>query len=102
MVTHLEQDILEWEGKWALERITMNKASGDDKIPAELLKILKDDAGKCCTQYASKFRKLSSGHRTEKGQFSFQSHRWAMPKNVQTVQFTHFTCLERYAQNHSS
>ena len=39
---------------------------------------------KCCTQYASKFEKLSSGHRTGKGQFSFQSQRKAMPKNVQT------------------
>ena len=39
----------------------------------------------CCTQYASKFRKLSSGHRTRKGQFSFQSQRKAMPKNVQTT-----------------
>ena len=39
---------------------------------------------KCCTQYASKFGKLSSGHRTIKGQFSFQSQRKAMPKNVQT------------------
>ena len=39
---------------------------------------------KCCTQYASKFGKLSSGHRTGKGQFSFQSHRKAMPKNAQT------------------
>ena len=39
---------------------------------------------KCFTQYASKFRKLSSGHRTGKGQFSFQSQRKAMPKNVQT------------------
>ena len=38
----------------------------------------------CCTQYASKFGKLSSGHRTGKGQFSFQSQRKAMPKNVQT------------------
>ena len=37
---------------------------------------------KCCTQYASKFGKLSSGHRTGKGQFSFQSQRKAMPKNV--------------------
>ena len=36
---------------------------------------------KCCTQYASKFGKLSSGHRTGKGQFSFQSQRKAMPKN---------------------
>ena len=40
---------------------------------------------KCCTQYASKFGKLISGHRTGKGQFSFQSQRKAMPKNVQTT-----------------
>ena len=39
---------------------------------------------KCCTQYASKFGKLSSGYRTGKGQFSFQSQRTAMPKNIQT------------------
>ena len=37
---------------------------------------------KCCTQYASKFGKLSSGHRTGKGQFSFQSQRKAVPKNA--------------------
>ena len=40
---------------------------------------------KCCTQYTSKFGKLSSGHRTGKGQFSFQSQKKAMPKNVQTT-----------------
>ena len=40
---------------------------------------------KCCTQYASKFGKLSSGHRTGKDQFSFQSQRMAGPKNVQTI-----------------
>ena len=39
----------------------------------------------CCTQYASKFGKLSSGHRTGKGQFSFQSQRKSMPKNAQTT-----------------
>ena len=39
---------------------------------------------KCCTQYSSKYRKLCSDHRTGKGQFSFQSQRKAMPKNVQT------------------
>ena len=44
---------------------------------------------KCCTQYASKSRKLSSGHRTGKGQFSFQSQRRAMPKNVQTTAQLH-------------
>ena len=40
---------------------------------------------KCCTQYVSKFGKLSSGHRSGKDQFSFQSQRRAMPKNVQTT-----------------
>ena len=39
--------------------------------------------GKCCNQYASIFGKFSNGHRTGKGQFSFQSQRKAMPKNVQ-------------------
>ena len=44
---------------------------------------------KCCTQYASKFRKLRSGHRTGKGQFSFQSQRKAMSKNAQTTAQLH-------------
>ena len=43
---HLEPDILECEVKWALESITMNKASGGDGIPVELLEILKDDTVK--------------------------------------------------------
>ena len=46
---------------------------------------------KCCTQYASKFGKLSSGHRTGKGQFSFQSQRKAMPKNAQTTAQLHLS-----------
>ena len=46
VITHLEPDILEGEVKWALGSITMNKASGDDGIPAELFQILKDDAVK--------------------------------------------------------
>ena len=44
--THLQSDILECEVKWALESITMNKASGGDGIPVELFQILKDDAVK--------------------------------------------------------
>ena len=44
---------------------------------------------KCCTQYASKYGKLSSGHRTGKGQFSFQSQRKAMLKNVPTTTQLH-------------
>ena len=85
VITHLEPDILECEVKWALESITRNKASRGDGIPVELFQILKDDAVKVLTQYASKFGKLSSGHRTGKGQFSFQSQRKTMPKNAQTT-----------------
>ena len=82
VITHLgpEPDILGCEVKWALGNITTNKASGGDGIPAKLFQLLKDDA-----QYTSKFGKLSSGHRTGKGQFSFQSQRKAMPKNVQVT-----------------
>ena len=46
VITHLEPDILECEVKWALESITMDKASGGDGIPVELFQILKDDAVK--------------------------------------------------------
>ena len=89
VITHLEPDILECKVKWALGSITMNKLSGGDGIPVELFQILKDDVVKeCFTQYARKFGK-SNGHRTGKGQFSFQSQRKAMPKNVQTTTQLH-------------
>ena len=71
MISHLEPDIVECEVKWALGSITMNKASGGDGIPVELFKILKDDSVKMLHSYASKFGKLSSGHRT--GKISFHS-----------------------------
>ena len=88
--THLEPDILECEVKWALGSITKNKASGDDGIPAELFKILKDDAVKVLHSiHVSKFGTLSSGHRTGKGQFSFQFQRKAIPKNAQTTTQLH-------------
>ena len=89
MVTYPEPDILEGEVKWALRSFTMNKASGIDGIPAELFQIIKDDAIKVLTQYASKFGKFSSGHRTVKGLFSFQSQRRAVPKNVRTTAQSH-------------
>ena len=82
VITHLEPDIVECEVKWALESITTNKASGGDEIPLELFQILKDDAVKVLLTNASKFEKLSSGNRTGKGQFSFQSQRKAMPTNA--------------------
>ena len=46
VITHLEPDILECEVKWALGSIATNKASGDDGIPVELFKMLKDDSVK--------------------------------------------------------
>ena len=61
VITHLEPDILECEFKWALGSITTNKASGGDGIPVELFQILKMMLWKCCTQYASKFGKFSTG-----------------------------------------
>ena len=74
----------------------MNKASGGDGILVELFQILKDDAVKVCTQYASKFGELSSGHRTVKGQFLLQSQRRATPKNVQIpIQLCSFHMLAR-------
>ena len=71
----------------------MNKGNGGHRIPAELFQILNHNVVKVLLQYVSKFGKLSSGHRTRKCQFSFQSQRKAMPKNVQTsYNFVHFTC----------
>ena len=91
VVTHLEPDILEYKVKWALGSITMNKANGGDGITVELFQMLKDDGVKCCTQYSSKFERLSSSHRTGKCQFSFQSQRKAMSKNVLTTAQLHLS-----------
>ena len=85
VITHLESDILEYEVKWALGSITMNKASGSDGIPVELFQILNDDVVKVLHSICQQIEQLSSGHRTGKGQFSFQSETKAMLKNVQTT-----------------
>ena len=57
MLTNPEPDILECEVKWALESITMNKASGDDGIPVELFQILKGDAVKLLQSISQKIWK---------------------------------------------
>ena len=86
IITHLDSDILECEVKWTLGSITTYKASGGDGVPAKLFQILKDDAVKVLHSICRwKFGKLSSGQRTEKGQFSFQPQRRVMPKDVQTT-----------------
>ena len=105
MITCLEPDILECEVKWALESITMNKASGGDGIQLSYFKSWNTMLWKCCTQYNSKFGKLSSGHRTGKGQSSFQSQRKAMPKNAQTtsqLNSSHTLVMEKAMAPHSS
>ena len=85
MIIHLEPGILEYELKWVLGSITTSKASGGDGIPVELFQLLKDDAVKVLHSiYQQIWKKISSGHGTGKGQFSFQSQRKAMPNNAQS------------------
>ena len=89
MITNLEPNILECEVKWALESITTNNASRGGGILVDLFQILKDDAVKVLHSVCLPVGKLNSGHRTGKGQFSFQSQRQAMPKNAQTTTQLH-------------
>ena len=84
MVTHLELDIQEYEVKWALGSITTNKASGVDGIPAELVQILEDDSVNVLHSVCQQIWKTQQWPQDWKYQFSFQSQRKAMPKNVQT------------------
>ena len=61
VITHLESDILEYEVKWALGSITMNKASGGDGIPVELFQILKDESAAINMQANLKNSALATG-----------------------------------------
>ena len=93
VITHLELDILESKVKWALGSITRNKAREGDGIPVELIQILKDDVLMCCTQYASKFGKLSSGHRTEKVSFHSSPKEGRCQRMFKLLHnCTHLTC----------
>ena len=81
-ITHLEADILECEVKWDLGNITMNKASGGDRIPAELFQNLKDDV----EVLHSVCQQICKSHQwPQDWKSSFQSQRRALPKNVQTT-----------------
>ena len=85
VITDLEPDILECEVKWALESITMNKASGGDGIPVELFQILKDDAA---LNMPANLENSAVATGLE-NVFSFQSQRKAIPKNAQTTAQLH-------------
>ena len=89
MITHVQPDILECEVKWALENITMNKASGGDGIPVELFQILKDDAVKVLHSVCQQIWNTQQLPQDWKRSVSFQSHRKAMPKNAQTTAQLH-------------
>ena len=97
VITHLEPDILECEvSGWALGNFTMNIASGGDGIPAELCQTLKDDAVKVLHPICQQIWKTQQWPQTGKGQFSLQSQRRGMRKNVQTtVQLHSFHMLAR-------
>ena len=77
------------QSQWALGSNTMSKARGDDGIPVEVFQILKVDVERVLHSISGKYGKLNSGHRTGKRQFSFQSQRKAMPKNIQTTAQLH-------------
>ena len=67
VVTWLEPDILEYEVKWTLGSITMNKGSGSDKIPAEIFKILKDDAIKVLISICQQIWKIQQWPQAKEG-----------------------------------
>ena len=69
VITYLKPDILECEVKWALESITMNKATGGDGIPVELFQILKDDAVKVLQSICQQIWKTAVATGLEKGSF---------------------------------
>ena len=89
VITNLESDILECEVKWALESITMNKASGGDGIPVELFRILKDDAVESAALNMPENLENSAVATGLEKVTSFQSKRKGMPKNAQTTTQLH-------------
>ena len=88
-IIHLEPDILECGVKRALGSITMNKATGGDEIPVELYQIVKDDVVKVLHSICQQSWKTPQWSQDCKSQFSFQSQRKAMLKNVQTTAQLH-------------
>ena len=89
VITHLQPDILEYEVKWALENITMNKSSGGDGIPFELFQILKDDAVKVLHSVCQQIWETQQWPQNWKRSVCIPSQRKAIPKNAQTTTQLH-------------
>ena len=85
VITHLEPDIQECEVKWALESITMNKASGGNETPGELFQILKDDAVKVLHSICQQIWKTQQWPQDWKRSVFIPIPKEAMPKNAQTT-----------------
>ena len=81
LITHIEPDILECEVKWDSGSITTNKASGGERIPAELFQILKDDVIKVLHSVCQQIWKTQQWSQDWKRSV-FESQRRAMSKNV--------------------
>ena len=89
VLTHLEPHILECEVKWALENITMKKASGGDGIPVELFQILKDDAVTVLHSICQHIWKTQQWPQNWKRSVFIPSPRKTMPNNGQTTALLH-------------
>ena len=89
VITHLEPEILECSQVGLRKQSLWTKLVEVMEFQLSYFKSWEMMLWKCCTQYASKSGKLSSGHRTGKGQFSLQSQRKAMLKNAQTTAQLH-------------
>ena len=92
VITNLEPDILECEVKWALESITMNKASGGDGIPVKLFQILKDDAVKVLHSICQQIWKTQQWPQDWKRPVFISSQRKAMPKNAKSTVQLYSSC----------
>ena len=89
VITHLEQDILECEVRWALGSITTNKASGGDGIPVELFQILKDNAVKVLHSICQQIWKTQQWPQDWKRSVFIPIPKKAMSKNAQTTAQLH-------------
>ena len=89
VITNLEPDILECEVKWALESITMNKASGCDGIPVELFQTLKKDAVKVLHSICQQIWKTQQGPQDWKMPVFIPVPKKGNVKNVQTIAQLH-------------
>ena len=89
VITHLEPDILEYEVKWALGSITINKASGGDGIPVELFQILKDDAVKVLHSICQQIWKTQQGPENWKRSVFIPIPKKGNAKSVQTPSQLH-------------